>query len=286
MRPLVKSNLKTARIINKIIVYTVCIFLAILSIFPFLTMIINATRGTYEIQQSSVSLIPSTHLINNIKILLGKSFNPLIGFMNSMIISVGATLCALYFSSLTAYGLMAYNWKLRRPFFTFIMLVLMLPVQVLTIGFYQFMYRIHWTNSYWPLIFPAIASPAIVFFMRQYLLATLSLDIVNSARIDGAKEFYTFNMIILPIMKPALAVQGIFIFVFNWNQLFLPLVLLTDSSKYTMPIMASLLRGDIYRTEYGAVYVALTLTVLPLFIVYFILSKYIIAGVTLGALKE
>lgn len=249
-------------------------------------MIVNATRGTYEIQQTSVSLIPSTHLIDNIKILLGKSFNPLVGFMNSMIISVGATVCALYFSSLTAYGLVAYSWKLRRPFFTFIMCVLMLPSQVLIIGFYQFMYRIHWTNSYWPLILPAIAAPAVVFFMRQYLLATLSLDIVNSARIDGAHEFYTFNMIILPIMKPALAVQGIFLFVFNWNQFFLPLVLLTDRSKYTMPIMASLLRGDIYRTEFGAVYLALTLTVLPLFIVYFILSKYIIAGVTLGAIKE
>ncbi|MBN2443120.1 MAG: carbohydrate ABC transporter permease [Spirochaetales bacterium] len=272
--------------IYKTIIYIVCIFLSILSIFPFLTMAVNATRGTYEIQQSAVSLIPSTHLIKNFQILMGKSFNPLIGFMNSVIIAVGATVCALYFSSLTAYGLVAFEWKLRRIFFTFIMLFLMLPVQVFTIGFYQFIYQIHWTNSYWPLIVPAIASPAIVFFMRQYLLATLSIDIVNSARIDGANEYYIFNMIILPIMKPALAVQGIFIFVFNWNQLFLPLVLLTDSKMYTMPIMASLLRGDIYRTEFGAVYLALALTVLPLFIVYFFLSKYIIAGVALGAIKE
>ena len=286
MIPLAKGSLKTVQTINKIVVYTVCIFLAILSIFPFLNMVVNATRGTYEIQQSSVSLIPSTHLFNNIKKLDRGSFDALIGFMNSMIISVGATVCALYFSSLTAYGLVAYNWKLRRPFFTFIMLVLMLPPQVLIIGFYQFIYRIHWTNSYWPLILPAIATPSLVFFMRQYLLATLSIDIVNSARIDGAKEFYIFNRIILHIMKPALAVQGIFVFVFNWNQLFLPLVLLTDSKLYTMPIMASLLRGDIYRREYGAIYLALTLTVLPLFIVYFILSKYIITGVTLGAVKE
>ena len=282
----VNRSMKTTQTIYKTIVYVVCIFLSLLSIFPFLNMVVNATRGTYEIQQSAVSIIPSTHLINNVKILMGKSFNPLIGFYNSMIIAVGATVCALYFSSLTAYGLVAYEWKLRRVFFTIIMFFLMLPVQVFTIGFYQFIYRIHWTNSHWPLILPAIATPAVVFFMRQYLLATLSLDIVNSARIDGAKEFYIFNRIVMPMMKPALAVQGIFIFVFNWNQLFLPLVLLTDSKKYTMPIMASLLRGDIYRTEYGAVYLALTLTVLPLFVVYFILSKYIIAGVALGALKE
>jgi multiple sugar transport system permease protein len=206
--------------------------------------------------------------------------------VNSLIISCSATLLAVYFSSLTAYGLVAYSWKLRQPFFTFIMAVLMIPAQVAAIGFYKFIYAIHLTNTFWPLILPAIASPAMVFFMRQYLLGTLSLDIVNSARIDGARELYTFNRIILPIMKPALATQAIFSFVFSWNNFFIPLILLTDSRKYTMPIMVSLLRGDIYRTEYGSVYLALSLTVLPLFIFYFALSKYIIGGVALGALKE
>jgi len=280
------KSMTLSRNITKTVIYVVCIFLAILSIFPFWIMFINATRGTYEIQQSAIAFLPSTHLLENLKILLDKSFNPMTGFINSMLMAGGATLGAVYFSSLTAYALVAYSWKLRQPFFTFIMAVLMIPVQVMSIGFYQFMYSIHWTNSLWPLILPAVATPAMVFFMRQYLLATLSLDIVDSARIDGAREFYTFNRIILPIMKPAMATQAIFTFVFNWNRLFLPLVLLTDSDKYTMPIMVSLLRGDIYKTEYGSVYLGLALTVLPLFIVYFLLSKYIIAGVALGALKE
>ncbi|MFA6904904.1 MAG: carbohydrate ABC transporter permease, partial [Sphaerochaeta sp.] len=203
-----------------------------------------------------------------------------------MLVSSGATLCAVYFSSLTAYALVAYTWKLRQPFFSFILAIMMIPAQVTGIGFYQMMYRIGWVNSLWPLILPSIAAPAMVFFMRQYLLATLSLDIVNSARIDGAGEFYTFNRIILPIMKPAMATQAIFTFVTNWNNLFIPTIILTRREKYTMPIMVSLLRGDIYKTEYGSVYLGLALTVLPLFIVYFLLSKYIIAGVALGALKE
>ncbi|MGH0053154.1 MAG: carbohydrate ABC transporter permease [Sphaerochaetaceae bacterium] len=271
---------------KKAVIYSVCTFLAILSIFPFWIMIMNATRSTYEIQQNSIALLPSKYFFNNLDILLGKSFNPAVGFMNSMLISSGATLCAVYFSSLTAYALVAYNWRLRGPFFTFILAVLMIPTQVSGIGFYQFMYRIGWTNNLWPLILPAIATPTMVFFMRQYLIASLSLEIVDSARIDGSGEFNTFNRIILPIMKPAMATQAIFTFVFNWNRLFEPLILLTDNDKYTMPIMVSLLRGDIYKTEYGSVYLGLTLTVLPLFIVYFLLSKYIIAGVALGALKE
>ncbi|MGB4406846.1 MAG: carbohydrate ABC transporter permease [Sphaerochaeta sp.] len=280
------KSLKGSRNLSKTIIYVVCIFLAILSIFPFWVMFMNATRGTFEIQQNSIGLLPSTHLLDNFKILSGKSFNAKTGFINSMIVSGGATLCAVYFSSLTAYALVAYSWKMRQPFFTFIMAVLMIPAQVSSIGFYQFMYQLNLTNSFIPLILPAIASPAMVFFMRQYLLGNLSLDIIDSARIDGAGEFYTFNTIVLPIMKAAVATQAIFTFVLSWNNLFLPLILLTDKDKYTMPIMVSLLRGDIYKTEYGSVYLGLTLTVLPLFVIYFMLSRYIIAGVSLGAVKE
>ncbi len=280
-----KKTRKSGRI-YKIVVYVVCIFLAVLSIFPFWIMFMNATRGTYEIQQNSVALFPSKFLMSNIHILLGKSFNPITGFVNSMIISTGVTACTVYFSSLTAYALVVYSWKLRQAFFTFILAVMMIPIQVMSIGFYQFVYHIHMTNNFLPLILPAIAAPATVFFMRQYLLATLSLDIVNSARIDSAGEFKIFNRIILPIMKPAIATQAIFSFVSSWNNLFLPLILLTDSDKYTMPIMVSLLRGDIFKTELGSVYVGLAVTVLPLFIVYFLLSKYIIAGVALGGVKE
>ena len=147
------------------------------------------------------------------------------------------------------------------------------------------MYKIQLTNSFLPLILPAIAAPTTVFFMRQFMLASLPLEIVDAGRIDGSKEFYTFNRIVLPIMKPAIATQAIFSFVSSWNNLFLPLILLTRQDKYTMPIMISLLKGDIYKTEYGAIYIGLTLTVLPLFIIYFLLSKYIIAGVALGSVK-
>lgn len=230
---------KTSISVIKIIIYIVCIFLAILSIMPFWIMLVNATRSTTQIQQHAISLLPSGHLMNNLKILTGKSFNPIKGFINSMIISSGATACAVYFSTLTAYALVVYNWKLRQPFFTFIMAVLMIPTQVVSIGFYQFMYQIHMTNNFLALILPSIAAPATVFFMRQFMIPSLPIDIINSARIDGSGEFYTFNKIVLPIMKPAIATQAIFTFVSSWNNLFLPLILLTQQDKYTMPIMVS-----------------------------------------------
>jgi len=273
--------------IFRFFVYIFCITLGLMSIFPFFIMFINATRSTPEIQQQSFAFIPSTFIANNMRIINNsRMFDPLIGFRNSLIIATGTTVCAIYFSSLTAYGLTAYNWKLRQPFFTFIMAVMMIPGQIVTIGFYQMIWRVGLTNNFLPLILPAIASPTIVFFMRQYLLATFSMDIVNSARIDGAHEFRIFNQIILPMMKPALATQAIFVFVTSWNSLFLPMILINKQELYTMPIMVSLLRGDIYRTEFGAIYLGLSMSVIPLFILYFSLSRYIISGIQLGGVKE
>lgn len=282
------SDLRTkqrASIGLKICIYVVSILLAVLSIFPFWVMFCNCTRSTNEIQEHAVSFLPSVYLMDNFKVYEGKDFNPFVGFVNSMIISVFSTGLAVYFSSLTAYALTAYEWKLRKPFFSFIMAVMMIPGQVTLIGFYQMVYKLGFTNNLLMLILPSIAAPITVFFMRQYLQGALSMEIVQSARIDGAGEFRIFNQIVLPIMKPAMATQAIFTFVSSWNRLFEPLVLLTSKDKYTMPVMVSLLKGDIYKTEYGAVYLGLSMTVLPLIIIYLSLSRYIVSGVALGGVK-
>ena len=271
--------------VYKTLIYIVLVILAVLSLFPFVVMVINSTRNTPQIQQHAVSLIPSHYLMNNWAVFNGKTFNPIRGFINSVIISSGATILTIYFSTLTAWALVAYHWKLRNAFFSFILAVMMIPGQITAIGFYQFMYKIHMTNNFLALILPAIAAPSCVFFMRQLMVATFPMELLDAARIDGSGEFRTFNEIGLPIMKPAMATQAIFTFVGNWNQLFMPSILLTDNALYTMPLMVSQLRGDIYKVEYGAVYLGLTLSVLPLFVIYFALSKYIIAGVALGGVK-
>lgn len=271
----------------RVFAYAVCIFLACLSLFPFIVMLVNATRDTPSIQSNPVSLAFGTNLIKNFQILTSKDmFSPWTGLKNSIIISVCSTALTVYFSTLTAYALVAYEWKLKGPFFAVILAVMMIPATVTSIGFYQFMYRIKWTNSLLPLILPAIAAPGTVFFMRQFMIPSLPMEIVQSARVDGASEVRTFNQIVLPIMKPAMATQAIFAFVASWNNLFIPSILLTDKDKYTMPIMVSLLNGDVYKTEYGAIYLGILLTVLPIFVIYFSLSKYIIAGVALGGVKE
>lgn len=273
-------------IIFKTVIYVVCIILALLSIWPFLNMLINSTRSTGEITSTSISLVPSKYMADNIKKLNKQNmFKPLVGLKNSFIISTCVTILSVYFSCLTAYAIFAYQWKLKKAFFGLVVGVMMLPGTVTMIGFYRACYQFHLTNNKLMLILPAIAAPMTVFFMKQYLEGSVSLEIVESARIDGSGEFHTFNSIVLPIMKPAMATQAIFAFVGSWNNYFLPMILFNKAKNYTMPIMVSLLRMDQYKTEYGCVYIGLSMTALPLIVIYLFLSKYIVSGVALGSVK-
>ena len=285
--PLVAFALHIGAVHNskRSMIYVFCTFLSILAIIPFWIMIVNATRNTQAIQQS-VSVIPSTFLESNWNILTSKNFNVAIGFKNSAIIAFGSTILSVYFSALTAYGFKVYNFKGRSFLYAVVMAIIMIPGQVTGTGFFMFMYQLGLTNNYIPLIIPAIAAAATVFFFRQYLEANFQISLVEAARIDGAGEFFTFNRIVLPIMLPAMATMGIMAVIGSWNNYLTPLMLLSDSNMKTLPMMVQELRGDIYRTEYGSIYLGLTLTALPLIIVYFAFSKYIIAGVALGGVKE
>ena len=266
-------------------IYVFCSFLSALAILPFWIMIVNATRSSAQIQ-NGVSLIPSGFLSNNWNVLATKGFNVAIGFKNSAIIAFGSTILSVYFSAMTAYGFKVYQFRGNKFLYAIVMAIIMIPGQVTGTGFFMFMYQLHWTNSYLPLIIPSIAAASTVFFFRQYLEANFQVSLVEAARIDGCGEFRTFNSIVLPIMVPAMATMGIMAVIGAWNNYLTPLMLLTDSSMKTLPMMVQELRGDIYRTEYGSIYLGLTMTALPLIIVYFAFSKYIIAGVALGGVKE
>ncbi len=287
LAPIVTLFLNLQSLFNskRAMIYVLCIFLCVLSLIPFWIMIVNATRSSQQIQEG-VSLIPSRYLSYNWEVLRSKNFDLLTGFRNSAIISFGATILSVYFSAMTAYGLTVYNFKGRNLAMAVVLAIIMIPGQVTATGFYIFMYQLHWVNSYLPLIIPAIAAASTVYFFRQYLQANFQVALVEAARIDGAGEFYAYNKIIMPIMVPAMATMGIMAVIGSWNNYLTPLMLLTKPEMKTLPMMVKELRGDIYRTEFGSIYLGLTMTALPLIIVYFAFSKYIIAGIAVGGVKE
>lgn len=279
------AKIRTKKIIRTVI----CVLLCIISVFPFYVMIVNTTH-TSDVIKHGVKLIPGGELVNNFKGMLvrtaGKGTTVWQAMLHSVIIAVPATVLQVYFATLTAYGLTVYRFKLRDMAWSFIMAIMMIPAQVSIIGFMNLMIKVNLYNTYWPLIIPAIAAPSTVYFMKQYMQGGLSVEIIEAARIDGSGEFSTFNKIALPLMKPAMATQAIFAFIASWNNLYTPTMMISDNRKYTLPMFITGLKSDSIRTDYGFVYVGLTLTVLPLLVVYFALSKYIIAGVALGGVKE
>ena len=273
--------------IRNVISHIVLIFLAFLCLFFFYILIINSTRNHFQIQRG-FSFIPGKSFLANLKNVLNDANIPVLyGIRNSLIVSAMSAIFATYFSAMTAYGLYAYKFKLRKAAFVFIMLILAMPTQVSALGFVRLVTKMKMINTLWPLFLPAIASPAVFYFMYSYIESSLPMELIDAARIDGSGEFHTFNHIVLPIMKPAMAVQAIFAFVTAWNNYFIPALIISDNKKKTLPILIAALRSaDFLKFDMGKVYMLITIAIVPIIIVYILLSKYIVAGVALGGVKE
>ena len=273
--------------VMSIVAHIVLILLSFMCLFFFYVLIINATRSHAELQKG-FSALPGKYFFTNLKNVANDGSFPMFrGILNSLIVSgCSAALCT-YFSALTAYGLYAYDFKGKKVAFTFIMAILVMPTQVTAMGFLKLVTNMGMYDSLLPLIIPSIASPAVFYFMYSYLQSSLPISLVEAARIDGSGEFKTFNHIVLPIMKPAIAVQAIFTFVGSWNNYFVPALIIQSKNKMTVPILIATLRGaDYMNFDMGKIYMMITVAIVPIIIVYLLLSKYIIAGVTLGGVKE
>ena len=270
-----------------ILAYFVLLVLTFMCLFFFYILLINCTRAHSEIQKG-FSFIPGSRFVQNFRNVLNDANVPVLsGIKNSLIVSSLSAILATYFSSLTAYGLYAYRFRLRRPAFIFILLIMTMPTQVSALGFIRLITKMKLMDSLLPLFLPSIAAPAVFYFMYSYMQSSLPMELVEAARIDGCSEFGIFNRIVLPIMKPAIAVQAIFSFVQSWNNYFLPALVISSNSKKTLPILIAALRSaDFLKFDMGKVYMLITVAIIPIIIVYLFLSKYIVAGVTLGGVKE
>ena len=278
---------KTASRIRSIVAHVVLIILSFMCLFFFYVLIVNASHSHAELQKG-FSALPGKYFWKNLMNVANDGSFPMFrGILNSIIGSGCSAVLCTYFSSLTAYGLYAYDFKARNVAFTFIMAILVMPTQVTAMGFLRLITKMGLYDSLLPLIIPSVASPAVFYFMYSYLQSSLPMSLVEAARIDGSGEFRTFNSIVLPIMKPAIAVQAIFTFVGSWNNYFVPALVIQSKSKMTVPILIATLRGaDYMNFDMGKIYMMITVAIVPIIIVYLLLSKFIIAGVTLGGVKE
>lgn len=284
-----------------VLVYTVLIFLSFLCLITIYLLFANATKSHLTL---ITPLKPNDRwIVLRFGTSFGKNFGSIFstgmgGFEmkynakfitalgNSFIVAIGATFCSVYFSTVVAYGIHMYRFKLRNAAFTFILVIMMIPTQVSTTGFVSMCYKFNWIDHLFVLIIPAVASPVTFFYIKQYMESVLPFEMVEAARVDGAGEIRIFHQIVLPVLKPALAVQIIFAFVGSWNNYFVPQLVLGKANKRTLPIIvATLYSASNGSKDYGLIYMVIFLSIVPLTVVYFIFSRYIMKGLTLGAVK-
>ncbi len=279
-----ESKLKTRNNIVKSIIYIVLVLMAIICFIPFLMMLVNATRSNEAIL-SGFTLIPGSSLVENYTNMM-EYVNIWSGFKNSLIISVLTTVLSGYFSALTAYGFAFYTFRGKNFLFVFMLVMMMVPGQLGLIGFYELSKNLGILDSFIPLIVPAIASPFVVFFLRQYIKTTLHPSLIEAARIDGASEFKIFHTVAIPIMMPAVATMSIFTFIGSWNNYIMPLVILFSPEKYTLPVLMGFLKGSQVAQNLGSMYLGIAISVVPIMIAFLFLSKYIVNSISAGSIKE
>jgi len=270
---------------RRVIAYVVLCIITFFCLFWFYILFINATRSNGELQ-AGFTLAPSSHLWENWLNLVHGTLPVWRGMLNSLIVATCSAALCVYFSTMTAYAIHAYEFKLKKFIYPFILMIMMIPTQVTALGFVQLVSNMKLEDNFIPLIVPSVAVPVTFFYMKQYMESSLPLSLIEAARIDGSGEFRTFNSIVLPLMKPAIAVQAIFTFVSSWNNYFTPALILHNDKMKTLPILIAQLRAaDWLKFDMGQVYVMIAFSIFPVIVVYLILSKHIVQGVALGSVK-
>ncbi len=266
-------------------VYLFLAFLIVVTVIPFWIVIINATRDGMAISTQGITLIPGSSLIENYKILV-ENVNVGRGFFNSLKIATLVTILSGYFSALTAYGFHMYDFKGKNILFGIILVFMMVPSQLAFLGYVKWITQLGLMDTHAALIIPTIASIGTVFFLRAYISASLSKEIIESARIDGAGELYIFHKMALPLMAPGVATMSIFTFIGSWNNYLSARIILTSKENETLPMVISSLKAlRIWYQNQGAIYLGFSISIVPIIVVFIFASKYLIENISAGAVK-
>jgi len=272
------------RLIRGFLLHLIMVPLAILFLLPIVWMLISATLPNNEILAAPPTLLPGVNLGENWRE-LNDDLNFVRAVANSVGISIIFTSLAVLISAMSGYAFAKFRFGGRGLLFTVVIAALTIPFEVRAIPQYLLVARdLGLGNTWWAIILPWLAYPLGVFFMRQNMLSIPS-DLLEAARIDGASEARIFAQIVLPIMRPALAAVAIVLFLFQWNDYFWPLLILTQKDAYTIPVALGTLVG-LTRVSWGGIMVGTAIATLPFLILFLWLQRYFIAGITAGAVKD
>ena len=274
--------------IVSILKYVVLSILSFISIFPFIWMLIAITNKSVDI--TSGTLIPGNYFFENLKSLLASDVKYITAFKNSLIIAVITTTLAMIVSSAAGYAFEVYKTKTRDKIFNFILLSMMVPFASLIVPLFRMFSKFNQIgplkgvslNTHGAVIIVSVATAFLIFFFRQNT-KTFPKDLIEAARIDGLGEFSIFFRIFMPTMKSTYAAAIIVTFMSSWNNYMWPLISLQSPEKRTLPLVMSAL-GASYTPDYGMIMMAVVIATLPTALIFFLMQKHFVAGMT-GSVK-
>lgn len=269
--------------LNKFILYFILVFFAMLYLIPFFFLVMGSFKTTSELFQIPFRWLPRQFNFNNYRNMLNQI--PFLNYLkNTLIIVFFSVVGALISNSLIAYGFARLRWPGRDKVFMIVLATMILPYQVTMIPLYLMFTKMHWVGTFLPLIVPQFFGNAFYIFLLRQFLAELPKEITESSRIDGASEFQIFARVIMPISKPVLASVAIMAFIRSWNDFLGPLVFLGSDKLYTLSLAASMLKSN-YDPNWDLLLPLGVVMVLPVLILFFILQKYFIQGITMSGIK-
>jgi ABC-type glycerol-3-phosphate transport system permease component len=265
------------------LMYGLLIAVSAFMIIPFIWMVSTSLKPADEIFAIPPIIIsPNSSL--NAYVYLQEQYNILGIVWNTFFIAFSATILRLFFCALGGYGFAKFKFPGQGALFAFLLGTMVIPSAVTLVPVYIIMRDLKWIDTFWPLIIPGAANAFGIFFMRQYIMS-VSNELMDAARIDGAGEFTIFWRIILPIIAPGLTSLGLIFFMGSWNDFIGPLIYLKSPEHFTLPLIIRSLVGPVGRTVYDVQMATSVISLIPLLIIFLIFQRRFVEGITAGAIK-
>jgi len=271
------------RLAVNVLLYGLLIAVSAFMALPFLWMLSTSVKPADEIFGIPPILISSRSSLSAYFYLIEK-YNVLRVLLNTFVVASMATVLQLFFCSLGGYGFAKYRFPGQKLLFGLLLATMIIPFAVLMVPLYLIVRDLHWIDTYWPLTIPWAANAFGIFFMRQYI-STISNELLDAARIDGAGEFGIYWRVIFPIIIPGLTSLGLIVFMGTWNSFMWPLVVLKTPEYFTIPITISSLTGQVGRTVWNEYMATAVLSILPLLVIFLIFQRRFVEGITAGAIR-
>ncbi|MDO4297897.1 MAG: carbohydrate ABC transporter permease [Lachnospiraceae bacterium] len=267
---------------SSIILNVVLLLLGVVTVYPFVWMLSSSFKQNKEIMALEQHLLPQQFITDNY-INMNAHFNFLRFFANSLLITVVVTVIVLYTSTICGYVLSKYRFRGRNLLFGFVLSTMMIPWCVTIIPKYSMIQHFGWMDSYKALIIPGMFSGFGIFMMKQHI-TSLPDEILEAARIDGANEFYIFHRIVFPMSKNGISSIAIFQFLWTWEDFLWPYLVINTQEKQLLAVGLKMFNGQ-YSTDYGALFAATAISIVPVLLIYLFFQKQFIAGIAASAVK-